>query len=70
MENKATFVTALGELINKHTRLSVDHTEYVTDNYNREYVRITYNNGYTKDIDITADSNIAIMLDVAKTLCY
>lgn len=34
------------------------------------YARITYMDGHTKDVDIGADSGIAAVYDVAKTLTF
>lgn len=70
-ENKRMFVEALGELLTKHdSRSDIDHFEYIKTEYDEEYVRVVFKNCYTKMVCVTFDSNLAIMLDVAKALCY
>lgn len=38
--------------------------------YMRVAARVTYENGYTKDIDIGCDSGIAVVYDIARSLVY
>ena len=34
------------------------------------YARITYMDGHTKDVDIGADSGVAVVYDIARSLVY
>ena len=70
IENKALFVERLGDLLTQYDcRTDVDHLEYVSNNGD-EFVRIVFKNCHSQMVCVTMDSNIAIMLDVAKALCY
>lgn len=66
-ENKAAFVQELGELLAKYTRENISHMEY-EEKENVEAVIVHFRNGYSKAVDVTGDSCLAIMHDVYKAL--
>ena len=69
MENKKRFVHELGKLLGKYAyRLNIKNFEYLKAENGEEYVLISFNDGFQKRICITGDSELAIMLDVAKRL--
>ena len=63
-ENKTEIVWDLCKLLRKTRHGSdISMMEYVQKGYG-EYVRITFEGGFQKDVDISADSGIAIIKDV------
>lgn len=66
-ESDATpdFLTEFKDLLNKYCRVSIKAIE-LSDDTNT--ATIVFDNGYTKDINITADSNLAVMKDIIKYL--
>lgn len=69
MENKKQFVKALGEFLGEHVyRLNIKKFEYLKDERREEFVLISFNDGFQKKIRITGNSELAILLDVAKRL--
>ena len=68
MENKAQFVAELGDLLSLHSRAGVRLLKYYKDSDGFEAVDILFESGAVKTINVTADSCIAIMQDVAKAI--
>lgn len=68
MENKAQFVAELGDLLSLHSRAGVRWLKYYKDSDGFEAVDILFESGAVKTINVTADSCIAIMQDVAKAI--
>ena len=68
-ENKKLFVEKLGSLIKRQTRQgqAIKDIHYEVSLV-AERVVIQYYNGYTKNVDVTADSCLAIMHDVYRAL--
>lgn len=68
-ENKKLFVEKLGSLIKRHSRAGKTIKEIVyAVSLTHEYAIIRFYGGYEKKVDITADSCLAIMADIAKAL--
>ena len=69
-ENKVEITQKLCELL-QMTRFGADiaKMDYVTENYD-ETVIVTFNNGYQKRINVTADSGRAMIADVVKYIGY
>lgn len=62
--DKAMFVRNLGALL-AQTREGVVGCEYHNDRKNqKEMVTVEFNNGYTKTINVTMDSYLALIRDV------
>lgn len=68
MENKAQFVAELGDLLSLHSRAGVRWLKYYKDSDGFEAVDILFKSGAVKTINVTADSCIAIMKDIAKAI--
>lgn len=68
MENKAQFVAELGDLLSLHSRAGVRWLKYYKDSDGFEAVDILFESGAVKTINVTADSCIAIMKDIAKAI--
>lgn len=68
MENKAQFVAELGDLLSLHSREGIRWLKYYKDPDGFEAVDILFESGAVKTVNVTADSVIAIMKDVAKAL--
>lgn len=67
--NKAEFVSKLGKLLNEHTNHRTGVVELIYNNNNGyETVKIVFDNGYTSTINVTCDSELAIMYDVCNAL--
>lgn len=64
-ERKVELVKKLAELL-RMTRLDIKDLDLVDENT----VMIHYECGSTKAIDITADSGIAIIIDVSRNVIY
>lgn len=68
-ENKKLFVEKLGSLIKRQTRAGQNIKEFRYEvSLAAERVVIVFYGGYTKTVDITADSCLAIMHDICKAL--
>ena len=66
-ESDATpdFLTEFKNLLNKYCRVSLKDIELSNDT---NTATLVFDNGYRKDINITADSNLAVMEDILKYL--
>lgn len=67
-ENKKAFISALETALIMYSRENITGLEYRKGDPAIEELIIHYGNGYTKAVDITADSCIAIMKDLARAL--
>lgn len=67
MENKASFVYELGELLRKYGVENVQALKYEKSK-TLEVVTITFCDGYQFGVDVSMDSYAAIVRDVMKTL--
>lgn len=65
---KADFVAALGAALRDHSREEVTGIDYDVDSDGFEAVTILFTNGNLKTVNVTADSCVGIMMDVAKAL--
>lgn len=63
-EDKALFIDNLGWLLSQ-TRENIVYCLYVPE---REIVKVVYDNGYEKEININMDSYLAIIKDVIRNL--
>ena len=73
MENKEKFAAQLGELLNKYSREEIKSLKYIKKNEafnNAETVSIYFSNGEKKIIDVSANSNVGIMYDVARAIMF
>lgn len=66
-ENKAAFVRELGGLLAKYSRENIAHMEYEKKE-NVEAVIVHFRNGYSKAVDVTGDSCLAVMYDVYRAI--
>ena len=67
--NKANFVSELGRLLNDYTNHRTGVVELVyNDDNGFETVEIVFDNGNTRKVNVTFDSEIAIMNDVYNAL--
>lgn len=69
-DHKADFVAALGKNLRENSREEIFGLTYDEDSDGFEAVTILFTSGNTKTVNITADSCIGIMQDVAKALIY
>ena len=69
MENKKEITAKLGELL-KLTRggYDIESLEYVKEDNGDEFVFMKFDNGYSKRICVTADSGIAMIVDITRKL--
>ena len=67
-ENKQAFVRELGELLKKYSREAVRELVYFEDSDRFEAVEIIYEDGYRRTVNVTADSIIAVMKDIARAM--
>ena len=67
-DHKADFVTALGKNLRENSREEIFGLTYDKDPDGFEAVTILYTNGCTRTVNVTGDSCIAIMQDVAKAI--
>ncbi len=67
-EFKADFVAALGAALRNHSREYVMDIDYDVDPDGFEAATILYTNGCTRTVNVTGDSCVGIMMDVAKAL--
>lgn len=68
MEDKAKFIEAVGQALHDYSRESVVKVEYMEiththdgETYTKEVARITFKNGYQKDVNVSCCSCIAIL---------
>ena len=64
MDNKAMFVQMIGEALRLYSREPVQSIELKDDST----AVITFDNGYTKSVNVAADSPLATMYDIYKVL--
>lgn len=64
MDNKAMFVQMIGEALKLYSREPVQSIELKDENT----AVITFDNGYTKDVNVAADSPLATMYDIYRVL--
>lgn len=70
-ENKAAFVDALSYTLRNYTRLNIGTMEYISADRTiggEELVEIRFRNGGIIRVDVTADSCLAIMMEIYKAL--
>lgn len=67
-ENKQAFVRELGELLKKYSREAVRELVYFEDSDRFEAVEIIYEDGHRRTLNVTADSIIAVMKDIARAM--
>ena len=67
-ENKKAFVQELSLALVMYSRIPIAGIEYKVTDAGIELAEIHYANGSVKYADITGDSCIAIMKDIAKAL--
>jgi hypothetical protein len=67
-ENKQAFVRELGELLKKYSREAVRELVYFEDSDRFEAVEIIYEDGHRRTVNVTADSIIAVMKDIARAM--
>lgn len=67
-ENKQAFVRELGELLKKYSREAVRELVYFEDRDRFEAVEIIYEDGHRRTVNVTADSIIAVMKDIARAM--
>ncbi len=69
MEQKVLIIKKLEECL-RSTKAGkdIESLEYTKDTRHEEYVHIHFVNGYTKTVCVTADSGIAMVLDVSRAL--
>lgn len=66
-EDKPTFVRELGELLKKHSRAGISGMRYEQIGRN-EVAIIYYEDGYMRNVDVTADSVAAMVADIGRAL--
>jgi hypothetical protein len=67
-DHKADFVAALGKNLRENSREEIFGLVYDGEMEGLETVVILFTNGDTKTVNVTGDSCVAIMQDVAKAL--
>lgn len=67
-ENKQAFVCELGELLKKYSREAVRELVYFEDSDRFEAVEIIYEDGHRRTVNVTADSVVAVMKDIARAM--
>lgn len=67
-ENKQAFVRELGELLKKYSREAVRELVYFEDSNRFEAVEIIYEDGHRRTVNVTADSVVAVMKDIARAM--
>ena len=67
-ENKQAFVRELGELLKKYSREVVSELVYFEDSDRFEAVEIIYEDGHRRTVNVTADSVVAVMKDIARAM--
>ena len=65
--NKKQFVVNYLTPMLKALNERIDYCDYLITQYDSEYVEIVYQNGYRKRVNVTADSNYAIAVDVLRS---
>lgn len=64
---KREFVNRLSFAVTMDDRMDVRNLRYRIDG-TREFVDVTYRNGYTKRVNVTGDSCKALAMDVLKAI--
>jgi len=67
-DHKADFVAALGKNLRENSREGIFGLTYERHPDESETVTILFTSGNTKMVNVTADSCVAIMKDIAKAL--
>lgn len=67
-DHKPDFVAALGKALRENSREEIFGLTYDKDPDGFEAVTILYTNGCPRTVNVTGDSCIAIMQDVAKAI--
>lgn len=67
-DHKADFVAALGKNLRENSRENIFGLVYDGEMEGLETVLILFTDGSRKEVNVTADSCLGIMLDVAKAL--
>lgn len=69
-EDKATFIDALSYAMRNYTRLGIKSMEYISPEYRggTELVKVCFNSGTVINVNVTADSCLAMMKDICKAL--
>ncbi len=68
MENKKEFVKSLENLV-KETNTGCDVSSLdIEEKGDDTFVKVTFNNGYSRMVDVTCDSCAAIAVDVIQSL--
>lgn len=67
-DHKPDFVAELGRNLRENSREEIFRLTYDKDPDGFEAVTILYTNGCTRTVNVTGDSCIAIMQDVAKAI--
>lgn len=67
-DHKPDFVAALGKNLRENSREEIFGLTYDKDPDGFEAVTILYTNGCTRTVNVTGDSCVAIMQDVAKAI--
>lgn len=67
-ENKQAFVRELGVLLKKYSREAVGELVYFEDSDRFEAVEIIYEDGHRRTVNVTADSVVAVMKDIARAM--
>lgn len=68
MENKKQFCQGLGDLLMMYSRFNVREIDYVCTDSGTELAKIVYMDNSVQYQDISGDSCIAIMQDIAKCM--
>ena len=75
MEDKAKFIEAVGQALCDYSREPVVKAEYLeipytnyNEAYTKEVARITFKDGYQKDIGVSCSSCLSILCDLYKGL--
>lgn len=66
-ENKRRFVEKLREALIMVDRFDIADIVYSRMN-SKEIIEVTYNSGYTKKLNVTGDSEYAIIIDISRVL--
>ena len=65
IENKKDFVNDFGELLSKYAyRLNIKSMRYFTGENGSEFIEISFNDGFQKNLSVTGDSILAIVHDI------
>jgi hypothetical protein len=67
-EKKAIFVKGLAAALNLAPRIGVRNLTYSVDAKQKETVEVEFDNGFYRRVDVTADSELAVLDDIRKVL--